>query len=107
VVEEIGEKSPLYPALLAANSDLPISVHGNNLKPHELEFVARDGDDALFILAAKREGATVQVQFTNLPAAAATADVLFESPRKIEAKNGAFTDWFAPFDVHVYRFAHR
>jgi hypothetical protein len=31
--------------------------------------------------------------------------VLFESPRKIIAKSGSFSDWFAPYDVHVYKFA--
>jgi hypothetical protein len=104
VIEEIGDKRPLYRALLAPNSKLRISIEGNNLKPHELEFIARETDDALFILAAKREGATVNVKFTGLPAGATTADVLYESPRKVEAKNSAFTDWFAPFDVHIYRF---
>jgi hypothetical protein len=29
---------------------------------------------------------------------------MFESPRKVVAKNGKFTDWFGPFEVHVYRF---
>jgi hypothetical protein len=30
--------------------------------------------------------------------------VLFESPRTVTLKDGSWTDWFAPFDVHVYRF---
>ena len=29
--------------------------------------------------------------------------MLFESPRQVEIKKGAFTDWFGPFEVHVYR----
>jgi hypothetical protein len=29
---------------------------------------------------------------------------MFESPRRVQAKDGSFTDWFAPFEVHVYRF---
>jgi hypothetical protein len=30
--------------------------------------------------------------------------VFFEDPRRVTLRAGAFTDWFAPFDVHVYRF---
>jgi hypothetical protein len=32
---------------------------------------------------------------------------LYESPRTVEAKDGVLTDWFAPFEVHVYHFAHK
>ena len=31
-------------------------------------------------------------------------EVLYEAPRKVRAENGRFSDWFGPFDVHVYRF---
>ena len=31
-------------------------------------------------------------------------EVLYEGPRTVEAKNGKFRDWFAPFTVHVYHF---
>jgi len=99
VIEEIGSKSPLYPALVAANSRLPIQCNGEGM-----EFVVREVGDEVFILACKREGATIQAKFTGLPASFAAADVLFESPRSVEAKNGVFTDWFGPFEVHVYRF---
>ena len=30
-------------------------------------------------------------------------EVLFESPRRVKAADGQFTDWFAGNDVHVYR----
>jgi len=102
VIEEIGEKSPLYPALVAPNSKLPIQCNGEGM-----EFVVREVGDELFILACKREGATIQAKFSGLPANAGLADVLFESPRTVEAKNGQFTDWFGPFEVHVYRFRTR
>ena len=26
---------------------------------------------------------------------------MYESPRKVEVMDGKFTDWFAPFEVHV------
>jgi len=99
VIEEIGDKSPLYPALVAPNSKMPIKCSGEGM-----EFVVREVDNELFILACRREGGTIQAKFMGLPANLTTADVLYESPRTIEAKNGIFTDWFAPFDVHVYRF---
>jgi len=47
---------------------------------------------------------TKEAMFTGLPAEIAEGEVMFESPRRVEAKNGAVADWFAPFDVHVYRF---
>ena len=72
-----------------------------------MEFIAREAGGDLFILACKREGDTVRVRFTGLPPAAADGEVLYEAPRRVRAAGGAFTDWFAPFDVHVYRFRLR
>jgi hypothetical protein len=100
LLEEIGTKSPLAPALVAPNSTLPIKVKGAK----GIEFCVREVGNEIFILACKREGATVQVEFTNLPLAKGNGEVMYESPRQVEVKNGRFTDWFAPFDVHVYRF---
>ena len=108
VIEEIGEKSPLYRALLAPNSSLPI-------RAAEVEFVVREVGDDIFIIACKREGETKQIRFLELPADITGAEVLFESPRTVELQTIAldetkpdqltatFTDWFGPFDVHVYR----
>lgn len=99
VIEEIGTHSPLYPALLAVPSKLKITSRADGI-----EFCAREVNGELFLLACKREGVTAQVEFKGLPAGITSGDVLFESPRTIEAKAGSFKDWFAPFDVHVYRF---
>jgi hypothetical protein len=101
VVEEIGEKSPLYPALLAADSKLPVKVEGDGSEG--VEFCVREVGDEVFLIATKREGPTVNVRFRGLPPTARDGEVLFESPRRVEAKDGAFTDWFGPFEVHVYR----
>ncbi|MGI8601619.1 MAG: hypothetical protein ACR2OZ_01335 [Verrucomicrobiales bacterium] len=100
VIEEIGEKSPLYPALIAPNSKLLIQTNGAT----DVEFCVREAGDELFILACKREGATVNVNFTGLPAWAKQGQVMFEPPRSVEAREGKLTDWFGPFEVHVYRF---
>lgn len=101
VVEEVGTNSPLYPALVAPDSKLPIQVSGAS----GIEFLVREVGDNIFVLACKREGATEEAQFTGLPeTVTGEAEVLFESPRRVEVRNGRFTDWFAPFEVHVYRF---
>lgn len=100
VIEEIGAKSPLYPALVAADSTLPIKVSGAD----GMEFCAREANGDLFLLACKRQGKTQKAEFTGLPASLSLGDVLYEAPRTVTVKDGKFTDWFAPFDVHVYCF---
>jgi hypothetical protein len=69
-----------------------------------IEFCAREAGHKLFLLACKRQGPTAQVEFTGLPPSAGRGEVLYASPRFVEAKNGRFSDWFAPFEVHVYKF---
>ncbi len=100
VMEEIGNHSPLAPALVAPESKLPIKLKGAT----DVEFCVREVGADLYILACKREGATVNVEFSNLPATKDEEEVMYESPRKVQVKNGRFTDWFGPFEVHVYHF---
>lgn len=102
VLEEIGNNSPLAPALVAPGSKLPVQIRGAD----DVEFCVREVGSDIYILACKREGKTVEVNFSGLPAWSGQGQVMYESPRIVQAKNGTFTDWFAPFDVHVYRF-HR
>jgi len=99
VIEEIGSKSPLYPAPLAPNSKLPIHIKGDGM-----ETCVREVGDEVFVMACKKSHSTAQVVFSGLPAKAGMAEVMFEDPRTVEIKNGQFIDWFAPFEVHVYRF---
>jgi hypothetical protein len=70
----------------------------------EVEYRAREAGNQIFILAAKREGATVEVKFSGLPADVSIGDLLYEAPRKVTAHSGTFTDWFGPNEVHIYRF---
>jgi hypothetical protein len=100
LLNQLNPSGPVFPALVAPDSKLNIKVTGAS----GLEFRAREADGYLYILAAKRPGATVRVKFSGLPAGITTGDVLFEAPRKVTVSNGEFTDWFAPHDVHVYRF---
>lgn len=100
VLEEVGNNSPLVPALVAPDSKLPVRVDGAD----DVEFCVREANGSVYILACKREGSTVEVKFSGLPDWAGQGQVMYESPRKVQAEKGVFTDWFAPFDVHVYRF---
>ena len=102
VLEEVGNNSPLAPALVAPESKLPVQVRGAD----NVEFCVREVGNDIYILACKCEGKTVEVNFSGLPAWASQGQVMYESPRMVQAKDGAFTDWFAPFDIHVYCF-HR
>ena len=100
VIAEIGDKSPLYPALIAPNSQIPIKASPNE----GVEVLVRETEEAVFVLACKREGKTVKVEFSGLPAVAESAEVMYEPPRSVAVKSGKFTDWFGPFEVHIYRF---
>lgn len=100
VVEEVGVHSPLEPALVAPESKLPITVSN----APGLEYCVRQAGPDLYILACKREGATSDVEFENLPFSSGEGEVMYESPRKVEVAHGKFSDWFGPFEVHIYHF---
>ena len=100
VIEEIGTRSPLYPALVAPDSMCPIKASGAD----GMEFCVREANGELFLLACQRGDKTEQVEFSGLPASIKSGGVLYEAPRIVEVKHGKFTDWFAPLEVHVYRF---
>ena len=70
-----------------------------------IELCVREVGRDVFVLACCRDPEkTAEVEFTGLPSDASKGDVLFESPRTVTAKSGTFSDWFAPYDVHVYKF---
>ena len=90
-----------------------------------MELVTRRTTNYVFVIAVRRGGATSRVKFTGLPkrkdgSALTTGRVLFEYEQRplpppisrarrptgrSTASGGAFEDWFAPHDAHVYRFA--
>lgn len=100
VLEQFRPDSPLYPALIAPDSPMPLDVKGGS----GLEYTVREAGDYIYILAAKREGDTFQFTFSGLPKNITEGEVLFESPRHVKVQDGHFQDWFGPFEVHVYRF---
>lgn len=101
VVLELGDSSPLAPALVASTSSLPVTVSGAT----NIEFCVRESPPYVYVLACARQGTTTNVTFSGLPISAGTGELLFESPRTVTAVGGSFSDWFAPFEVHAYRFA--
>lgn len=136
LLQEIGPKSPILPALVAPDSKIALTVKAENppkraratkeeemkkaaAAPKEfvqdvsgadasaMEFLVREAGDDVYVLACKKEGPTVRVRFSGLPAECKTGAVVFEEPRKVEATNGSFTDWFGPNEVHVYKFSRK
>jgi hypothetical protein len=103
VLDEIGPRGPLAQAMLAPDSQVNLAVPGAS----GIESLVREVGNDVYVLACKREGDTVQATFTGLPQVEPTGEVLFESPRTVTVSDGTFTDWFAPFDVHVYKFRKR
>lgn len=101
VLQELSPAGPLYPALIAPNSKLPLRLEGTS----DVEFCVREAANHVFVLAAKREGATAEVKFTGLPSGISAGEVLFEEPRKVKVSEGTFRDWFGPNEAHVYRFS--
>lgn len=100
VLDQLSPDGPLYPALIAPASSLKVTSNGDAA----MEYTVRESGQYIYLLASRREGSTVQVTFSGLPAKVQEGDVLYESPRKLRVNDGSFTDWFAPHDVHVYRF---
>ena len=100
VLDELRPDGPLYPALIAPVSNLKLSSDGGAA----MEFTVREAGDYVYVIAARREGATVKVSYSGLPQDVRDGEVLFESPRHVAVEDGKFTDWFGPHDVHVYRF---
>jgi hypothetical protein len=100
VLDEFNPAGPLYPALIAPDSKLAVTVEGAD----GVEFKVREAGNQIYLLAAKREGSTAKVTFRGLPADVSTGEMLYEAPRKVTASGGSFTDWFGPNEVHAYRF---
>jgi hypothetical protein len=73
----------------------------------------------LYLIAVRASGSVTRVAFSGLPRTIRRGEVLFEHvqeplpppvnrrqvPRRVIVTDGSFSDWFAPHDAHVYRFA--
>ena len=102
------------PALVAPNAGVTVTA-----STQDVELVARQDGQFLYVIAVRRGGATSRVTFSGLPGAIANGQVLFEYTqdplpppigagqqvfRTVRVSSGVFRDWFAPHDAHVYRF---
>ena len=113
LVQELSSDS-LGPALSAASGRSTVAASSS-----DLEVATRRSGAFLYVIALRRGGKTTRVTLTGLPRSVRGGQVLFEyvqDPppppidatrqkfRSIAATGGALSDWFAPHDVHVYRF---
>jgi hypothetical protein len=93
----------LAPALTA-----PAAAWKVQASSKDVELAVRQTAEFTYLLAVRRGGTTSRVQFTGLAKSVTGGQVLFEYEnqqfRSVAVSGGAFTDWFAPHDVHVYRF---
>jgi hypothetical protein len=114
LLQELGTSSPIEAALVAPDSKLPVKVEGEKQRLTQkvydaspVELLVREAGNDVYLLACKMEGPVIQVRISGLPAECKTGQVMFEEPRVVQAQDGSFIDWFAPFDVHVYRFSRK
>src|SRR5207249_3604276 len=101
---QLTTNTPLSDALVAPESPAFITISGTSYP--DLEFCVRESGTNLYILATKREGATVDVTFSGLPGWTTSGAVLFESNRTVTVSGGQLTDTFAQWDVHAYKFTY-
>jgi hypothetical protein len=113
VVSELASRD-LRPALVAADAGTPVKT-----RSADIELVTRRTATHLYVIAVRTGGSVSKVGFTGVPAGIRRGEVLFEYvqdplppartgkhvPRPVTVAGGAFSDWFAPHDAHVYRFA--
>jgi hypothetical protein len=108
------------PALVSPNSPARVTASAR-----DVELIAREDEQFLYVIAARRGTATTRVTISGLPrkrngTPIGGGQVLFEyvqDPlpppigagqqvfRSVTVTNGGLRDWFGPHDVHVYRFA--
>ena len=116
LLEELRSQS-VAPILVAPNSNDKITAGSK-----DIELVARRDGGFLYVVAVRRGGPTSQVTFSGLPKTIGGGQVMFEYTsdplptghppagpvqqvfRGVSVDGGSFRDWFAPHDVHVYRF---
>jgi hypothetical protein len=100
LVREINAESPIAPALVSPETEqqLPSS-------DPTTQVISRHGADPSerWVIAARSGPGSSTVRISGLPATVESGAVYTEG-RSVQVENGAFTDTFARWDVHVYRF---
>ena len=99
LVTELNAASPIAPALVNGSTTATLATNDATT-----EAISRAGSGSdLWVLAARSGTGTAPVTISGLPATVSTGTVYTEG-RSIPVVNGAFTDDFAQWGVHVYRF---
>ena len=100
LIREINASSPIAPALI--NTGTTRRLLSNELTT---QVISRHGatEDELWVIAARHGAGTEPVTISGLPDRIQGGTVYTES-RTVDVRDGAFTDSFGRWDVHVYRF---
>jgi hypothetical protein len=99
LIQEINADSPIAPALVN-----PESTNVLTTTDATTQVISREGADGEHWVIAARHGEGSQpVTISGLPGTA-TEGTVYTEGRSVAAAGGAFTDTFAQWDVHVYRF---
>jgi hypothetical protein len=96
---ELNASSPLAPALVDPASTTSLQTNDSSTAA-----ISRSGAGTdLWVIAARNGPGTARVTISGLPSNVATGSVYTEG-RTIPVTNGTFTDDFAQWGVHIYRF---
>lgn len=100
LIREINAASPIAPALVNPGTTRRLS--SNELTT---QVISRQGatEDELWVIAARQGAGTEPVTISGLPERIQSGTVYTEG-RTVDVRDGAFTDSFGRWDVHVYRF---
>jgi hypothetical protein len=101
LVQEVRATSPLGPALIHADTGQALPTSESTTQA-----IGRVGatSDEIWVMAARSGTGSASVTISGLPVTASGGTVYTEG-RTIPVSNGSFTDTFARWDVHVYRFS--
>jgi hypothetical protein len=99
LISELNAASPLAPALVSADTTQTLTTSDASTQA-----ISRAGAGSdVWVIAARSGSGTASVTVSGLPASISSGTVYTEN-RSIPVANGAFTDTFDQWGVHVYRF---
>jgi hypothetical protein len=99
LVTEIGPHGRLHPALLVPGTgpELHTADPTTEIRSRSV------GENDIWVITVRSGIGTKDVTITGLPQAITTGSH-YRSNRRVAVRNGAFTDTFSQWDVHVYHF---
>ena len=100
LIGELNSMSPLAPALVHTATTQAVTTDDPSTQAISRAGAGQD----LWIIAARGGSGSATVRVSGLPAGISSGTVYTERDRSIQVVNGAFTDEFPQWAVHVYRF---